>query len=91
MTQIDGLVHSKATVCSKKSVNFGDQNRRFTPFISQNSKSIIHVLPSPHRNNQVAKGLKVAIFLCKDFRSHFNTSRPPFTFFSTNSDNIKTT
>ena len=74
MTQIDGLGHSKATVCSSKTVNFRHQNRRFTPLISQNSKTVIHVLSSRHRNKAVAKGLKVAIFLCQDFRPLFNIS-----------------
>ena len=73
MTQIDSLVHSKATVCSSKTVNFGDQNRRFTPLNSQNPKTTIALLPSRHRNKAVAKGLKVAIFLCQDFRQLFNT------------------
>ena len=81
MTQIDGLVYSKATVCSKKSVNFRHQNRRFTPFISQNSKTTIALLPSRHRNKGLAKWLKVVLFLCQDFRLRFNTSRPLFTFF----------
>ena len=81
MTQIDGLVHSKTTLYSSKTVNFGLQNRRFTPFISQNSKATIVLLPSPHRNMWLAKWLKVAIFLCQDFRLCFNTSRPLFTFF----------
>ena len=81
MTQIDGLVYSKTTVCSSKSVNFGDQNRRFTPFISQIFKTAIRVLPSRHRNNQIAKGLKVVSFPCKDFRLCVNTSRPLFTLF----------
>ena len=82
MTQIDGLVYSKTTVCSSKTVNFRHQNRRFTPFISQNSKTAIHVLSSRHRNNQVAKGLKVASFPCKKFRARFNTLHSPFTFFN---------
>ena len=69
MTQIDGLVYSKATVCSKKTDNFGDQNRRFAPFISQKRKTAIGTLPSRHRNKGLAKGLKVAIFACKDFRA----------------------
>ena len=84
MTEIDGLVHSKATVCSSKTVNFRHLNRRFTPFVSQISKSTITLLPSRHRNNQLAKWLKVASFPCKDFRPRFNTPRPPFTFFITN-------
>jgi len=81
MTQIDGLVYSKSTVCFSKTVNFRLQNRRFTPFISQISKSTISLLPSRHRNNQVAKGLKVVFSPCQDFRPRFNTPRPPFTFF----------
>ena len=82
MTQIDGLLCGKTTVCSSKSVNFRDQNRRFTPFISQKSKSAIGILPFRHRNNQVAKGLKVTIPPCQDFRLQFNTSWSPFTFFT---------
>ena len=75
MKQIDGLVYSKATVCSSKTVNFRHQNRRFTPLISQNSKTVIHVLSSRHRNNQVAKGLKVVISHCQEITLKFNTTR----------------
>jgi len=73
MTQIDGLVHSKTTVCSSKSVNFGDQNRRFTPFISQKWNSAIDTLTSRHRNKAVAKGLKTVILACQEFRLRINT------------------
>ena len=79
MTQIDGLLHSKATVCSKKSVNLRDKNRRFTLLNSQNPKTTIHTLPSRHRNNQIAKGLKTTILPCKHFRLRINTT---FNFFN---------
>ena len=81
MTQIDGLVHSKTTLCSSKTVNFGLQNCRFTLSNSQNSKATISLLPSRPRNKWLAKGLKVAFSPCQDFRPRFNTSRPLFTFF----------
>ena len=81
MTQIDGLVYSKATVCSSKTVNFRDQNRRFTLFISQKRKTAIGTLPSRHRNKQVVKGLKMEILHCQLFRIRINTSRMIFTLF----------
>ena len=81
MKQIDGLVHSKTTVCFPKTVNFRLQNRQFTPFISQNSKTTIHALPSQHRNKAVAKGLKVAIFHCQENTLKFNTSSMPLDTF----------
>ena len=39
MKQIDGLHTSKSTVCFNETVNFDDQNRRFTSFYSQISIS----------------------------------------------------
>jgi len=81
MKQIDGLVYSKATVCSSKTVNFRHQNRRFTPLISQNSKTVIHVLSSRHRNKAVAKGLKTGISPCQHFRQRINICDRELRFF----------
>ena len=82
MTQIDGLLCGKTTVYSSKSVNFLDQNRQFTPFISQQSKSAIYTLPSRHRNKAVAKGLKTGILPCQHFRQRINTCDRVFILFN---------